>query len=177
MQRRAIDGRDYIHCLKRGCCTGVRYDAVEVRVIASLKDTLHRMEVEPGKEDTKKQEAVKEQLQAIRDALAAENRKKALLYEFLEDGTYSKEEFRTRMDAVKERVAALERQEVDGLAGLEALTYANEKQRAQNIRDLLEIYWDADAAERNSLLKGVIKVIWYDRPKGSADFALDVFLV
>ncbi len=177
MQRRAIDGRHYLWCRTRGCCTSARFSDVEQAVISGLEEILIGLETEPDSDIEPAMAAAEARLAALESAMEAENQKKERLYDFLESGIYTKPVFLERMEKVSRTLDALESGKRDVLAEMDALKRKNAAQQAGGIRKLLDEYESADAPGRNALLQGIVDVIWYERPKGSPDFSLDIFLL
>lgn len=171
-------GEAYLYCRKPGCCVSSRYELVEKRVLDSLREMLDTLTMEPNARTVCASAAAEEQLKAVREALTAENRKKARLFDFLESGTYTEVMFRERMEAAQARIAVLERHKGELLAELDALSRRNAVQQAAAIRTLLEEYADADVPKRNALLKEAVDVIWYSKERGAAPdgFSLEIFL-
>lgn len=171
-------GEQYLYCRKPGCCVSSRYDLVERRVIDNLREIMDTLSTEPDARAVSASAAVKEQLRAVQDALAAENRRKARLFDFLESGTYTETMFRERMEAAQGRVALLERHRKQLLAELDALSGRDAVQQAAAIGTLLDEYADADVPKRNALLKEAVDVIWYSKERGAAPdgFHLEIFL-
>lgn len=178
MQRMNHAGKAYLHCLKRGCCMASRYDLVEERTIQVLEDVLGGLEVAP---DTRAEVMAREaerRLVTFRATLEAVKRKKARLYELLEDGSYSKEVFRERMGALENQITVLERRTADAEAEQGAVLHENTPAQAGEVLNALEAYRSTAAPERNALLRNIVDVIWYRRAKGAkmSEFSLCVQL-
>lgn len=177
MGRITHGNEQYLYCRKPGCCVSSRYDLAERRVIDSLREMLDTLAMEPDGR-TAAASGTEERLKAVRDALAAENRKKARLFDFLESGTYTEAMFRERMEVAQGRIALLERKKRELLAELDALSKRDAAQQAATISTLLEEYADAQAPKRNALLKEAVDVIWYSKERSAAPdgFILEIFL-
>lgn len=104
-------------------------------------------------------------LTAVRSELAGVDKQKNRLYELLELGEYDLPLFRERMAVVKEKRAALEQKERTLVLELQELKHANPAALAKQIGNVLDAYHTADAATRNSLLKSILKTIWYKKEK------------
>lgn len=176
MQRGSVGGRYYLRCSKRGCSVLARYEDVERAVITGLEDILDKLCMEPSETSEREIAEAQARLEAIKSAVAAENRKKSRLFDFLESGTYSETVFHERMEVVSKRLAALEEQERAALKELDIVSERNTEEQAAGIRTLLNEYTSADAPTKNALLRGIVDVIWYDRPTRKALFSLEIFL-
>lgn len=175
MQKRLNGGYYYLRCDRQNCSTLANYDAVERAVIDGLRDILRGLEMEPDGESAAALEAAKARLAAARKSIAAEKRKKARLYGFLESGTYTEAMFRERMEALSVRLSALESRERDAAQEVETLSGRDAKKQAAGIRALLREYEGADAATKNAILRAVVDVIVYNR-NGKEPFTIDIFL-
>lgn len=165
-------------CLTRGCSASCRFDLLEARVIGALRETLDALEIEPDAPSESAKAAAESRLAEIGKAVGAETRKKERIYSAFENGVYDVAEYQERMEAAKARLSALERQRDEARAELERLSNADGRRQAAGIRTLLDAYNDADGAGRNILLKAVVDVIMYDKPKGAAPdgFDIEIFL-
>lgn len=176
---RILNGNVYrLHCKRKGCCPSARYEVVERRIIEGLAEILSRMEFEPDATVQERIAATATRLESIRKAVEAENRKKARLYDLLENGVYDVSEFTERMSALKERVSALESSVAEAEAELDRLSNVDERRQAEGIRSVLGTYEGADIPTKNALLKAVVEVIWYEKDRGAEpdNFRLDIFL-
>lgn len=161
MQRLTMDGGPYLLCPRPGCCASAKLEYVEEALITTLEDILQGLKLEAVPETENADETMV--LQAVRTEIAAAERAKARLYDLVESGAYSVEEFRERMDAAKNKISALKRQETAILEKRESSPDRNKQ--AESLQNLLDAYWDADAAGRNALLKSVVRVVWYKKEK------------
>ncbi|MBR4544584.1 MAG: recombinase family protein [Oscillibacter sp.] len=175
MQRQQNSGYYYLRCSRRRCSTLANYADVERAVIEGLRDILCALEMEPGQQPADALAKAQARLASARNSIAAEKRKQARLYDFLESGTYSEAVFRERMDAANGRMAALKSREKEALQEMERLSAQDKRKQADGIHALLQVYESADGAGRNALLQGVVDVIWYER-NGREPFALEIFL-
>ena len=179
MQRLPYKGQQdpYLACYRRGCTSMTRLRLVEEAILDQLKKILEEMSLNPSGA-ARDASAERERLDAIRKELSAAQKKKNRLYEFLEDGTYSKEEFRERMSAVKERIARLETQEQEARTELDIAENRNPNRLVEALRVVVDGYRDANIPERNSMLKSVIDVVWYAKPHGTppTDFTIRIVL-
>lgn len=167
----------YLTCSRRGCTSMTRLQLVEKSLLDQLAKILEEMSVNPSDAECDTS-AERIRLDAVQKELSAAQKKKNRLYEFLEDGTYSKEEFRERMTAVKERIVHLEIQEREARTDLDIAENRNPNRLAEALRAVIDGYWNADIPERNSMLKSVIDVVWYAKQHGTppTDFTLRIIL-
>ena len=170
----------YLSCFRKGCSAMTRLDLVERAVLDCLADSLDELNMDAalGGKRSANLEIQRKRLGAIQNEMTAAEKKKARLYDFLEDGTYSKTEFRERMDAVKRLIENLERQEQEARSAIETAENRDPGKLARMLQTVLDGYWEADVAERNALLKSVIEVAWYqkDHKTKPTDFMLRVIL-
>lgn len=178
MQRMVMKKQPYILCTRAGCCSSTQFSLVEGRVLASLEETLVKLNLAAGAklpQDTSVQELA---LEAAQKELAAAQRQKARLYDLLEMGEYDVPTFRERMAVVREKIAALEKKEDQARQDLDNSRIADPAKLAARIQAVLDAYDTSDAAGKNSLLKSVVDVAWYKKEKKTkpSDFSLDVRL-
>lgn len=178
MQRMVMKKQPYILCTRASCCSSTQFSLVEERVLASLQETLVKLNLAASAslpQDTSVQELA---LEAAQKELAAAQRQKARLYDLLEMGEYDVPTFRERMAVVREKIAALEKKEDQARRDLEGFRISDPAKLAARIQAVLDAYDTSDAAGKNSLLKSVIDVAWYKKEKKTkpSEFSLDVHL-
>ena len=120
-------------------------------------------------------------LNAIRAELSAAEKAKTRLYDLVESGAYSAEEFKQRMGMIKEKISRLQEQKSESEKALKLDSDANPDKRnkqTRQIQTILNLYRERDAAGRNALLKSMIDTIWYKKEKKSkpSDFSLRIVL-
>ena len=157
-----------------------KLEYVEKALLDQLAQMLDEMETKSGTAETgvSNIEMLEKRLAAVRKELAVAEKRKRALYEFLEDGTYSRTEFRERMETAKKRVAELERQEQDMRLELDAANNRNPERLSEALRTVLKEYWTADVATRNAMLKGIIQIVWYSKERKTKpmEFSLEIVL-
>lgn len=175
MQKCPNSSGNYMRCLARGCSPGTKLEYVEDAILDALRDRLEALETRPLA-DTAEADSLAGRLAEIDAAIAETDRKKAVLYDLLEDGTYSRPVFAGRMALLLHKVEVLNQERAETVGRLEALNGANPEKQVDSIRNVLDLYADADAAGRNALLRGVVDVVYYHKDKGTGprDFALRV---
>lgn len=173
-------------CPTRGCPT-VMHDMAEVEemVIDHLKKWLRDLEA-----DSNASAHIAPNLADLRahlDRVGSDLQKLAAresrTYLFLEDGTYTPEEFKSRRTAIlSEREALTQEQQAvrEELAAAERALESHER-LAPAIRHVLDVYWDTERKdERNRLLKTIIRRIDYHKTikitRASRDTDLDLTL-
>lgn len=175
MQRMGMNkGQLYLLCNTTGCCAGVKYEFVELRILQHLQHTLADLLMEQPaatNRDTSVQDA---SLIAVRKELTAASGQKSRLYELLELGEYDLPTFRERMAKVKEKIATLEKKEAELLRSIDAIQHTDRAAMAQRIQNVLAAYDSSDPPHKNALLKSVINVVWYRKAKKTkpTDFQL-----
>lgn len=174
MQRQPRRGVDYVRCLKNGCCAGSRQDFVENAVLIGLENILE--ELKPPEQTVNHAETIEQELNEIVAAIQQIESKKALLYDLLEDGTYTRQDFTSRMERIRDRLSALERDRTETLARLEAARKADKDAQSRRIQSALEEYPQADPARKNAILRQVVEKIVYRKEKGAkpAEFSLKI---
>lgn len=178
MQRMGPSGKiPYLLCNVPGCCAGAKYEFVEEAVLAHLRQELDRLRLERGQVPARSGR-IEAALETARSELSAANAAKLRLYEFLENGVYDVDTFRSRMAATNEklegiqaRIASLEEQ----IARAKA---ADPIALAEKISNVLGTYGTSSPSEQNALLRTVIDRIYYTKDKKTAqrDFNLDVVM-
>lgn len=164
MQRAPRRGVDYVRCLKVGCSPGARQDYVEKVVLIGLKDILAGIELNKSENQA---EGIEAELTSIETAIKDTESKKALLYDLLEDGTYSRQEFTSRMGRIRDRLAILERDRAATADRLEAAKATDKAAQAQKIRTALDAYPTATPAQRNAILREVVEKIYFRKEQGA----------
>lgn len=168
MQRITVRGTSYLLCGTKGCCPMSRMDYVDDTLKHALENVLAELESPQDNAEQRRED----ELASVITAIAAEELKKARLYELVEAGIYSPAEFRSRMDAAKSRLADLEAQK-------ERLSVIPDTGRQiRDMRTALDAYTGGDVQKKNLLLKKVVRSIWYHKDKGAdpATFSLRVEL-
>lgn len=166
MQRMVMKNTPYLLCTKAGCCCSAQFHLVEDEILSSLNETMHRLLMDQPDHMPELDTSLKETaLVAVRSELVGVDKQKNRLYELLELGEYDLSLFRERMAVVKEKRAALEQKERTLVLELQELKHANPAALAKQIGNVLDAYHTADAATRNSLLKSILKTIWYKKEK------------
>ena len=117
-------------------------------------------------------------LEQVRRSISNTERQRDRLCDLLEQGTYTPELFRQRSGAVNRKLASLH-DVADSLEGQLAEARQNDPaQRIQIVQTALSLYFHADAAEKNRLLKSSLRRVLYckDRQQGPREFTLEAQL-
>ena len=174
-----------LHCAKQMYCgnRSATYKEVETEIITALKRSAHNVQAilegsAPAPTDT--QNSV---LNALRKEIRTVETQLSRLFDFLEQGIYTAEIFAERNAVLNKRRTEL----LDSIAELEkqktvAVDY---NRRFIQLQDAIKILQTdaATAAEKNNLLKSVIKRIVYSRETSTRDkwhsvpFTLDITLL
>lgn len=169
-------GAPMVMCPTAKCPTvGSRRDVVEAALLKALGDWLERYQVqlqEAGpRQDTQAIRDAERGIAKARKQLEALQKQKNSLYDFLEQGVYSRDVFLERSRTLAARATEAERQ-IDSLRKhLSALRRAEllQKSLIPRIQNVLEVYGTlGTAAEQNALLKSVLDHVVYFKSQGGA---------
>lgn len=171
----------YIRCSNYHCdCKFIRFEEFEDKVLSRLEDILKSIDVDPN--EVKKQDSKIDTLNKQLDLLYEKEQKFQTrddnIHGLLEDGTYSKEKFKTRLDELnKEREE--NKNNIEAL--LEIIEYEkNQLDRVVNIaptiRNVLDVYHISNPDQKNRLLKSFIERIIVYKPLKFKDFDLRIKL-
>lgn len=177
MQRHDCRGRVVLRCHTTGCPTvSVRFDDVERRIIAALRDELTGFRyLVSNKENT-----LKTQIKAVQreiSILQSELKKKELQIdkacEMLECGIYSKEKYLSRVETLEKNIAEIK----DSISVLKNRTFDDEI-RAENAIPILEKcldeYWHLDTRAKNEILKSIIKKVIFTKTVRNSRYDKDL---
>ena len=181
MQRLTFtQGGSYLVCQRPGCCASAKYEFIENAILILLENMIDPP-VKSAPERAQAPEERSKMLNAIRAELSAAEKAKTRLYDLVESGAYSAEEFKQRMGMIKEKISRLQEQKSESEKALKLESDANPDKRnkqTRQIQTILNLYRERDAAGRNALLKSMIDTIWYKKEKKSkpSDFSLRIVL-
>lgn len=158
-------GTDYLLCNTKGCVAGAKLEYVQEAVLQALSERLARLRTEI-------EESVGEDLQSEREALAQvkseitrQQSRIPRLMEFLEDGTYTRTEYRERKETVESRIRALEARKQALQHEIQSKSASDKRAAAEKLQLVLDLYPSANDAARNQLLKSVFARIDYYKAK------------
>lgn len=180
MQRQGSNkGVPYLLCQKPGCVSGAKVEYVESAILSYLSETLRELLLPTDAKHTSEAIQKYDEVLAVTDReLQKLETQRSRLYDFLEDGTYDPETFKTRMALLNEKKEALTTQQADLLSARRKASGEDRKELARRIQNVLDTYHSSNAAGRNMLLKSVIDRILYSKKKKTApdDFQLVIKL-
>lgn len=148
-------------CPYKGCMPGTPFAYVEDAVICSIRDRLTRLRLEAQSSAEKVNPADLELLAGIDRQRTKIEGRRPRMYAMLEDGIYDIATFRARMQAADEELAKLDRQRAEVAARIDLQRSQDLIKAADELQNVLDMWGDSDAEERNRLLKGVLKKITY----------------
>ena len=167
MQRRPFNNKKnttvHLLCQTKGCCKSSRLDYVEEAVLDSVRkklDELRSLKVQ--KKKTVDYSAAIKELEREREQL---KRQKSNLHDLLERRVYDIDTFTERSKNITERISALEDEyreltEKQKIASLFSLTETIKK-----FENVLQLYNTSTPAQKNKLLKTIIKDGTYYKEK------------
>lgn len=151
--------RNGVHCDQIGCNSEILDEAIMNTLKAYLED--FKVKITGDNEEL----FIMQQniLSNLQDQLKKIDTKKESLYSFLEDGIYSKEEFKTRMDLLKKERADLEEKIETARQNMPSL--AHYQHQYYSLLQAIEAIENPNvsAKSKNQFLKSIIEVIWYDK--------------
>lgn len=161
MQRRPYKSKGTEPCLICIYCDniGSKLSIVETKLLDALKDLLKQYEY-TYTPTTKKNSAVVYS-EELKKKLEKENKKLERLYTFLENGTYTPEEFLSRSQVIKKNISELEIE----IKKQTTTKTINEDEFIPRLKTLLELYENATVVEKNDLLKSVLEKATYLKTK------------
>lgn len=168
MQRRPYpqaDKPDILRCSNSKCDNvSSKIYIIEDKVIEALKIWLENYKVNYEiKDDLNKEnnEIIEQYILSTKKELEKENTKLNRIYDFLENGIYSKEEFISRSKSIKENIESLENK-------LKDYTEKNNEMQSQKdtiipkLENVIELYHKLKYAEdKNILLKSILAKVTY----------------
>ena len=174
MQRRPYSSHDIFPTLM---CTTSECDnvssklyIVEDKIIEGLKLWLagYRIDYEKISSDKSKSNIImyEKSIAALEKELEKERKKLTKVYDFLEDGTYTKEMFIERQKGISGAIDEInsnilrQRKEI----GREETINENKKDIIPKIENVIELYYMLEENEdKNNLLKGIVEKITYNK--------------
>lgn len=156
-------------CPTKGCMRSTKLAAVEDAVLRAVEARLSPLPPEhPDVGGT-----VPDPAGPLRAELRRLDARRRRLYDYLEQGVYTPEEFQERRELLAQSACAVEA----ALHRTETAPAAPGKAAPPPVRTLLQEYRACTPAERNALLKSLILKAWYYRPKaGPGDIVLEIEL-
>ena len=172
----------YIRCSNYHCdCKFIRFEDFENKVLSKLEGILKSIEVNPDevKKQDNKIETLNKQLELLYEKEQKFQTREDNIHAFLEDGTYTKEKFKSRLDELnKER--AENKDNINSM--LEIIEYEKTQldrvvNIAPTIQNVLDVYHLSNPEQRNRLLKSFIHSIIVYKPIKFQDFKMEIRLL
>ena len=167
MKRHPYRRQNYIRidCKTAGCSTvSSKFDEIEALILQSLRQFLKKLEFSgPVSPDTSVEENA---LQTISKQLDDANLRLQRTFEFLEDGTYTKEMFLQRQSAIGDEISklSLSKSQIESALATKRAEAAAQQNAAPLIRHVLDVYNSVDdPKDKNDLLKQVIRRVEYHK--------------
>lgn len=160
------------YCTSKKYCDCASFNAQKINeaIVGALKNHLDNFEVEIKNDDTiAKLTTLKKSLD---DSLYKLEQKQERLYTFLEDGTYTKEEFMQRM-------AKLKSEKENIIKSLESIQIPKPtSERIGTLHEAIDLLLDDDvsAKNKNTFLKSFIEVIYFYKEKHNPNFSIEIVL-
>ena len=193
MQRRPYKTKswdDTLICSNKHCDNvSSKIYIVEEKIITSLKNWLKDYEIDC--EDylkevkSKKRLTYEENIENLKKELEIQNKKLANVYDFFEEGTYSREMFSERCQLITASISNIKANidEFEQQIILEDKKEQGKKAIVPKIQNVLDLYSNLESAEdKNTLLKTVVKRVDYLKTEKAikknsdpTDFELDIY--
>lgn len=162
---------------------------VENKIIYSLKEWLKNYKIDCNdylnEIKSKKKITFEENVKVLKKELDVQNKKLSNVYDFFEEGTYTREMFSERCSAISSTIANIRANidEFEKLIIIEDKKEAGRKAIVPKIENVLDIYSSLQTAEeKNTLLKTVVKRVEYlkndkaiKKDSDPTDFELDIY--
>jgi site-specific DNA recombinase len=167
--------KDYIVCHARGCSNvGSAYDYVETKILAAIKSWYNQYTVElehKKAEPDINRTALEKSLKLLESEITTLNKQHSNIFDLLEQGIYSTEQFLERSRNLSERIADAKESK--------ALMESNLARHTENeltgyqlmpkVKHLIDIYDSLpSAAQKNELLKEIVEKIEYRKDKAAS---------
>ena len=188
MERRFYQrGRDMLMCPDKDCdCMASPLEDVEAALLDSLRVWLAEYKVKIASEhqviQLYSESADARSVKQLQQSLATLQKQMDGLYDLLEQGVYTPDVFLTRSQILTEKTAKAtqELDDIEARQQAEADLHRSRFEIIPRIEHVLEVYPTLeDTAEKNELLKGVIKKAVYQKTKGGrwapSDMQLHLF--
>lgn len=171
MQRRPYTKVDKLATLM--CCNSKcdnvssKLYIVENKIIESLKIWLENYKLNYEIKDNSSidnNKIIEQSISAIKKKLEKENAKLNKIYDFLENGIYSKDEFTNRSNSIKENIESLESKlrEYDSLLQRNDEIQTQKETMIPKLENIIDLYDKLETAEdKNILLKSILEKVTY----------------
>ena len=166
----------YLLCNTKGCVAGAKMEYVEPVLLDSLRRRLDRLKEEIRASADLDTSAQRRELEMLEKEIARQQARIPRLMDMVEDGTYTREEYRSRRAAVDDQVKQLEQRREAVRQTIRQMSADEKIAAAKKLENILALYPTSDAETRNRLLKSVITRIDYTKDKKTRprDFDLKI---
>ena len=193
MQRRPYKAKgfpDTLMCPNTHCDNvSSKLYIVEDKIISSLKQWLKDYKIDYGEYvneiKSKKMNILEENVKNLKKELELQNKKLSNVYDFFEEGTYSREMFSERCSLISSTINNIKTniEEFERQIELEVKKEEGKKSIVPKIENVLDLYPHLQTAEeKNLLLKSVVKRVEYlktekaiKKDSDPTDFELDIY--
>ena len=153
-----------LYCTKTGCNCGLPLPSFEETLKISIEEELKKAKLEPEEKESQKEQRSKDQITAIKKQLTTVKSQRSRLHDLLEQGIYDVYTYMERQKELKERETAAEK-EIKKLEDAIASTdnKPNKEELIPEAEDLIKRWEELDAADKNKIVKRIIKRIEYRR--------------
>ena len=140
---------------------------VENKIIESLKIWLDNYKVDydiKNNPNTDNNKIIEQSISATKKELEKENAKLNKIYDFLENGIYSKDEFINRSKSIKDKIQNLENKlnEYTELLAKNKETQQQKETIIPKLENVIDLYYKLESAEdKNILLKSILAKVTY----------------
>lgn len=167
MQRRPFNNKKnktvHLLCQTKGCCKSSRLDYVEGAIIDSIGKKLEELKaLRAEKKKSVDYSAAITELERERQQL---RNQKSRLHDLLEQGVYDIDTFTERSQNIAGRLEALEKEYAGLVQKQKKSSQANLEEVIQRFENVLKLYNSSSPAQKNRLLKTVIKSGTYYKAK------------
>lgn len=162
---------------------------VEDKIISSLKEWLKDYKIDYGQcineVKSKKKNILEDNIKNLKKELEIQNKKLSNVYDYFEEGTYSREMFSERCRLISATIASIKNniEEFEQQINAEIKKEEGKKAIIPKIENVLDIYYNLQTAEeKNLLLKTVVKRVEYlktekaiKKDSDPTNFELDIY--
>ena len=193
MQRRPYKAKGWeptLMCSNKDCDNvSSKLCIVEEKIILSLKDWLKDYRIDYDdyvlEAKNKKKSNYEESISNLKKELEAQNKKLANVYDFFEEGTYTREVFSERCQSISATITNLKLniEELEKQIELENKKDEGKRELMPKVENVLDLYPNLQTAEeKNNLLKTIVKRVEYlktekaiKKDSDPTNFELDIY--
>ncbi len=193
MQRRPYKAKGWeptLMCPNKDCDNiSSKLCIVEEKIISSLKDWLKDYRIDYDdyvlEAKNKKKSNYEESISNLKKELEVQNKKLANVYDFFEEGTYTREMFSERCKIISSTITNIEAniKEFEKQIEIEEKKDEGKKALIPKVENVLDIYPNLQTAEeKNNLLKTIVKRVEYlktekaiKKDSDPTNFELDIY--